>query len=143
MLTAEVGESALVYRALAVCGTVVVLYPCNIGEVVFMYTADHASSASSPRNASSPLFIRDSALLAPTEPSGLVHGQDILIIDNCIHAVGPTGTLVTPTAESPNVLDARGLLTLPGLINAHTHSRFYARKRFTLQPTSTILLSRY
>lgn len=87
-----------------------------------MNTVDYTSSASSPHGGSSSLLIRNSTLLAPTEPSGLVHSQDILVVDNYIQAIGPSGTLDTSVFESPTVVEAQGLLAIPGLINAHTHS---------------------
>jgi 5-methylthioadenosine/S-adenosylhomocysteine deaminase len=46
--------------------------------------------------------------------------QDILIRDNKIEAVGQTGSLVfNPDAE---VIDANGLLAVPGFINTHAHT---------------------
>jgi 5-methylthioadenosine/S-adenosylhomocysteine deaminase len=46
--------------------------------------------------------------------------QDILIRDNKIEAVGQTGSLVfNPDAE---VIDANGMLAVPGFINTHAHT---------------------
>ena len=99
-----------------------VLTARNIGEVTFMNTVDYMSSASLPLEGSSSLLIKNSTLLAPGEPSGLLQGQDILVVDNSIQAVGPTGTLDSSFSGSQKILEAQGLLTIPGLINAHTHS---------------------
>jgi len=45
--------------------------------------------------------------------------QDIWIENERIHALGPAGSL--PAPEGAQVLDAGGLLAIPGLINTHAH----------------------
>ncbi len=45
-------------------------------------------------------------------------GADILVEDGRIAAVGPAGSAAE---EAPEVIDARGCVVMPGLINAHTH----------------------
>jgi 5-methylthioadenosine/S-adenosylhomocysteine deaminase len=77
---------------------------------------------SSPQRASTPLLLQRVALLSPVEPSGLVPDQDILIIDQYIRAIGPTGTLALGNVEDMTVIAAQGQMAIPGLINAHTHS---------------------
>jgi len=51
--------------------------------------------------------------------AGTVGPADVRIDDGRIAAVGPSGAL----GEDARVLDARGLLVLPGLIDAHVHLR--------------------
>jgi len=62
--------------------------------------------------------IQDCCVLDSTHPSGLTEHQDILIQGNMIESVLSTGG----QAHAPQVIDGRGLLAVPGLINAHTHS---------------------
>ncbi|WP_432937682.1 amidohydrolase [Kribbella sp. CA-253562] len=55
-------------------------------------------------------------------------GQDILTEDGRISSITPTGTSASSPArhpedsDPPEILDASGLLAVPGLTNAHTHS---------------------
>jgi len=51
--------------------------------------------------------------------AGTVAAEDLLLDDGRIAARGPAGTV---TAEAP-VLDARGLLIFPGLVDMHVHLR--------------------
>ena len=46
---------------------------------------------------------------------------DLLVADGIIAAVGPEATRVAPTGTE--VLDAQGLVALPGLVDLHTHLR--------------------
>ncbi len=71
---------------------------------------------------SSLLLIQGCALLQPDEPTGLLTDQDILIRGNRIVAVGPAGQLEIDRSARVSVIAAKGLLAVPGLINAHTHS---------------------
>jgi imidazolonepropionase-like amidohydrolase len=48
-----------------------------------------------------------------------VAGQDLLVANGKIAAVGPTGSLDTPS--DARVIDGDGLTVLPGLIDAHIH----------------------
>ncbi len=68
------------------------------------------------------LLIRDTALLAPAEARGLLPHQDILIVGQHILAVGQTGTLDIAAMPQITILAGEDRLTMPGLINAHTHS---------------------
>ncbi|MBE3561770.1 MAG: amidohydrolase family protein [Ktedonobacteraceae bacterium] len=80
------------------------------------------SSDSTDRNhAPSPLLIRGCALLAPHRAGRLLLNQDILIEGNRIRALGPGGTLPFDP-EGGMILEGRGKVAIPGLINAHTHS---------------------
>lgn len=65
-----------------------------------------------------PLVVeRCDALLAPAE---LRRGVDILIDGSRIAAVHPAGSRELPA--DAQVVPGRGLLAMPGLVNAHTHS---------------------
>lgn len=68
------------------------------------------------------LLLRNLSLLSATEPGGLLRGQDILLVDNRIHSIGPGGTLQVDAASDLLVKECAGQLAIPGLINAHTHS---------------------
>lgn len=46
-------------------------------------------------------------------------GQDVLVSDGKIQAVGPTGKVKAP--DDAKVIDGKGLTVLPGLIDAHIH----------------------
>ncbi len=46
-------------------------------------------------------------------------GQDVLLADGRIHAIGPSGTLDVPA--DVRVLEGTGLTAMPGLIDAHMH----------------------
>jgi len=48
-----------------------------------------------------------------------VEGQDILIEDGKIAAIGATGSLAAPS--DARIIDGQGLTVLPGLIDAHIH----------------------
>jgi len=75
-------------------------------------------SASSPGIAegSQSLAVRGCDLLA--RPGDLREGVDLVVADGRIAAVGPGA----PAPEGARVLPGAGLLAIPGLVNAHTHS---------------------
>jgi len=50
-----------------------------------------------------------------------IDGQDILIADGKIAAIGPTGSLDTPWGV--DTLDGSGLAAMPGLIDMHIHTQ--------------------
>ncbi|MDQ0746411.1 hypothetical protein QF034_000642 [Streptomyces africanus] len=50
----------------------------------------------------------------------ILRAQDIVVTDGVIEAVQPTGA--TGPSGAADVIDGRGLLAVPGLVNAHTHS---------------------
>lgn len=68
------------------------------------------------------LLLRNVAILSPGETSGLLFGQDILIVGARIQAIGRSGTLAVDSISNLTVRDCEGHLAAPGLINAHTHS---------------------
>ncbi len=67
------------------------------------------------------LVVRDcSVLVVPEQGECRVDdGQDIHIEDEAITAVTPTGSEVPADKE---IVDAAGLIAVPGLVNSHTHS---------------------
>lgn len=68
------------------------------------------------------LLIRGCELLSPDLPGRLLHDQDILITGTRIQAVGASGTLEYNPFRIEQVISGEGLLAIPGLVNAHTHS---------------------
>ncbi|MDO0938384.1 hypothetical protein QQY66_44160 [Streptomyces sp. DG2A-72] len=50
----------------------------------------------------------------------ILPARDIVVGDGVIEEVRPTGA--APDACAAEVVDGRGLLAVPGLVNAHTHS---------------------
>jgi cytosine/adenosine deaminase-related metal-dependent hydrolase len=65
------------------------------------------------------LLIRHAALLVPMDDAGTTWEDGGLYAeDNVIRQVGPTAVL---PATADHVLDARGMLLLPGLVNTHHH----------------------
>jgi 5-methylthioadenosine/S-adenosylhomocysteine deaminase len=66
------------------------------------------------------LLVRDCLLLRthPERVETLPH-QDLLVQDNRIAALGPTGSLACP--PDAQRLEARGQLCMPGLVNTHAH----------------------
>ena len=47
-------------------------------------------------------------------------GMDVLLRDGCIAAVGPHAPEAAPP-DAADVVDGRGMLLMPGLVNVHTH----------------------
>jgi len=64
------------------------------------------------------LIIRDTSVLTMNAELALLPHHDVVINGQVMTAVRPTGQNMTPARK---VLDGRGLLLMPGLINAHTH----------------------
>jgi len=65
------------------------------------------------------LLLRHAALVATFDDAGLEFPDGaVLLRDNVIEAVGPTSQL---TARADEVVDARGLVLLPGLVCTHHH----------------------
>jgi imidazolonepropionase len=55
---------------------------------------------------------------------GLIDGGGILVTGGVIRAVGEVGDPVSSGVEAPEVLDASGMVVLPGLVDSHTHTVF-------------------
>lgn len=68
------------------------------------------------------ILIRGCALLSPTETGKLLREQDILIVGQHIAAVGASGTLNLNPLRIERIIEGKGRVVIPGLINAHTHS---------------------
>lgn len=85
-----------------------------------MQNLSEAHHSSLTDNSGDSVLIRDCALLAPDMPGRLLQHQDVLIAGSRILAVGPTGTLASK--DIGMLLEGRGKVVIPGLINAHTHS---------------------
>jgi 5-methylthioadenosine/S-adenosylhomocysteine deaminase len=66
------------------------------------------------------LLIRNCDILShPQNRTGLLTNQDIAISGNRISAIESTGHIQSEDAQ--RVIEARGLLAIPGLINTHAH----------------------
>lgn len=64
-------------------------------------------------------LIKDCVAVTMNDDADIIYDADILIDKDLIIGIGPHGSLITEGAE---VIDGRGKVALPGLINAHTHS---------------------
>ena len=74
----------------------------------------------------STLFLKNADLLATMDGTDhhRIAGGGLFVRDNVIEQVGPTAELlrVHPEyAEADRVIDARGMIVLPGLVNTHHH----------------------
>lgn len=68
---------------------------------------------------SSSLLIRNAALVATMDDADTrLPGGSLFIVDNEIRAVGPSESLPDVADE---IIDARGMVLLPGLVNTHHH----------------------
>jgi cytosine/adenosine deaminase-related metal-dependent hydrolase len=67
----------------------------------------------------STLLVKNADLLLTMDPpSGRIAGGGVFVRENVIEQVGPSKSLPT---EADRVIDATGMLVLPGLINTHHH----------------------
>lgn len=65
------------------------------------------------------LLVRHTDLLATMDDKGqCIPDGGLFVRDNVIEQVGPTAEL---PAQADRVIDARGMIVLPGLVNAHHH----------------------
>src|SRR3989475_3250686 len=86
----------------------------------------HPRAVSSRRGAKAPTFSRRRGLLIRAcdvvvtmdDPGTELPGGSILIDDGVITWVGPGDP---PPADGVEVIDGRGMIAIPGLINAHHH----------------------
>lgn len=63
-------------------------------------------------------LIRDATLITMNDAQEVLPGGSLLVRDGDIAAVLPAGS---PLPAADRVIDGRGLVALPGLVNAHTH----------------------
>ncbi|MBC7781530.1 MAG: amidohydrolase family protein, partial [Proteobacteria bacterium] len=71
----------------------------------------------------SSLCIRDVAILTLDEPASFIERGDIVVDGGRIVAVNPVDAgIERPPVPGARVIDGRGFLAAPGLVNAHTHS---------------------
>lgn len=66
------------------------------------------------------LLVRDVTALPMRRRGEVLEHVDLLIEGSRLSAIGPTGALPVPSGA--RVLDGRGRLALPGLVNAHGHA---------------------
>ena len=64
------------------------------------------------------IFIKNAILLTMDARLGDIPNGDVLIEDDCIAAVGPH----LPAPKDAEVIDGRGMIVMPGLVNAHQHT---------------------
>ena len=69
------------------------------------------------------MLIKNGQILTMDAQGTLFERGDILIKEGKIAALGPGGTLAIPDAGVDQVIDASNRLVMPGLINAHNHSK--------------------
>lgn len=62
----------------------------------------------------------DVLVVPPEGECEILPAQDIVIVGGLIESIRPTGD--APIEAGDDVVDGRGLLATPGLVNAHTHS---------------------
>ncbi len=79
------------------------------------------------------ILIQHGTLLTFGDPCRVLEGMDLLIEGDRIARIAAAGTIPGPFDE---VLDARGKVVLPGLINAHTHFYSAFARGLTLAPPS-------
>lgn len=86
-------------------------------------------------------LIRDAELLTLAGPQGTLPVRaDLLLRDGKIEAIGPD----LPVPPACEVIEGRGKLVMPGLVNAHTHSsETFFKGRYEGMPLETWLLYAY
>nr|WP_207640183.1 amidohydrolase [Desulfofundulus thermocisternus] len=67
------------------------------------------------------IMIRGAAVLTMEQGSALIPDGEIIIEGQYITHVGPAGS-VSPEQNFDRVIDARGMLAMPGFVNCHTHA---------------------
>ena len=68
------------------------------------------------------LLVRDGLIVTMDGLGTVLDRGDMLVVGDRIDAVGPAGSLSLPRGTG-EVMDARGMLVMPGLVNAHSHSQ--------------------
>ena len=64
------------------------------------------------------------ARIITMENDKVIENGDILVVNNRIKAVGPTGTLDIP--RNAKIIDASGKTIIPGFVDTHSHLRTYS-----------------
>jgi 8-oxoguanine deaminase len=65
------------------------------------------------------MLVRNADFLATMDDSGsTIAGGGLFVVDNVIQQVGPRAEL---PSEADEIIDARGMIILPGLVNTHHH----------------------
>jgi 8-oxoguanine deaminase len=65
------------------------------------------------------LLVKNADLLVSMDDAGAQHaGGGVYVVDNAIRQIGPSSDL---PQEADRVIDARGMIVLPGMVNAHHH----------------------
>ncbi|RKO68100.1 amidohydrolase [Desulfofundulus salinus] len=67
------------------------------------------------------MLIRGAAVLTMEKPESLLPDGEIIVEGQYITHVGPAGS-VSPERTFERVIDARGMLAMPGFVNCHTHA---------------------
>lgn len=68
------------------------------------------------------IVIRDARVLTMDVQDTQYDRADIIIADGCIQRIGPDTATDYPLSATTRVVEGRGKLVMPGLINAHFHS---------------------
>ncbi|WP_156754441.1 amidohydrolase family protein [Actinokineospora pegani] len=74
------------------------------------------------------LLVKGGCLYTADAAAGVVPGGAVLAVDGRITAVGPDALAAAPA--DAQVLDATGMMVLPGFVNAHWHDLFAMRLPF-------------
>jgi putative selenium metabolism protein SsnA len=83
------------------------------------------------------LLLRNGRIVMPSSPPRVLEGQSVLIENGIITRIAPQESL---SGDGVAVLDAGGMLVLPGFINAHTHLySTFACGLYRVRPSSSFL----
>lgn len=72
-----------------------------------------------PRDVPRGVLVLRGATVMPMQGEAVIRGADVLIVDNRIAAVGPTGTLDVPPGAT--IRDVTGKYIVPGFVDTHAH----------------------
>ena len=98
------------------------------------------SGANDPSGGAARTLFRDALLVTVAPGAGAPQMGDLLVEGTTITSVGGR---ITAT-ENTTVIDARGMLLMPGLVNAHTHSpETFFKGRYQAMPLETWSLYAY
>lgn len=68
------------------------------------------------------VWIRNATIVTLDDARRVIDPGDVVIADGRIVSVGPSGTIRPADPDSAEVIEARGRIVLPGMVNAHIHS---------------------